>query len=159
MKKIGLQMNLLMALSLSFALSLYGNLSSGHFRFPAFLLSFLLSAVISFVIGLLVPMPKLEQKICGKVGADPRSAGGNAVMSLVSDLIYTPVITLAMTGLAYPQAVKHGASVSFGGMFLVSLLISMLIGFVLIFILKPLFLRLVLRMNGLEFGDDPDQKQ
>lgn len=159
MKKIGLQMNLLMALSLSLALSLYGNLSSGHFRIPAFLLSFLLSFVISFVIGLLIPMPKLEEKLCAKLGVNPYSFGGNAVTALVSDLIYTPVITLAMTALAYPQAVKHGASVSFGGMFLGSLLISLLIGYVLIFILKPLYLKLVLHMNGLKFGDDPDRKQ
>ena len=147
-------MSLLMGISLSFALSLYGNLSSGHFSVPAFLVSFLLSTFISIMISMFVPMPKLEEKCCSKLGINPHSPGGNAVTALLSDLIYTPVITLAMTALAYTQAVKHGASASFGAMFLISLLISLLIGFVLIFLLKPLYLRIVLKMHGI----DPEQQ-
>ncbi|MBR5722647.1 MAG: hypothetical protein IKX57_03390 [Oscillospiraceae bacterium] len=150
MKKIGLQMSVLMGITLSFFLALTGNLRSGHFTLPAFLISFLLSTVISLLIGLFVPMPKLEGAVCEKLQAEPRSMKGNAVTALVSDLIYTPVITLVMTLLGYRQAVQHGASVSFGGMFLVSLLVSLVLGYVLIFVLKPLFLKLVLKANGMD---------
>ena len=103
-------------------------------------------------------MPKLEQAFCGKLGINPRSLGGNAVSSLISDLIYTPVITLAMTSLGYQQMKRAGGSISFGGMFLGSLFLSLLLGYIIIFILKPLFLKLVLRANGIAPGEDPDHK-
>lgn len=156
MKKIGLQMGLLMGTALSFSLSLFGNLRSGHFRLPAFLISFLLSTLISILIGLFVPMPKLEQSVCGKLGIEQRSLGGNAVTSLVSDLIYTPVITLAMTILGYQQMKRAGGSAPFIGMFLGSLILSLLLGYVIIFILKPLFLKLVLKANGITPGQRPE---
>ena len=156
MQKIGMKMGLLMGLSLSFCLSLYGNLKSGHFTIPAFLVSFLISFVISVIIGVVVPMPKLEAGVCEKLGVNQRSPGGNALTSLISDLIYTPVITLAMTLLAYKQATAHGASIPFLGMFIGSLLISLLIGFVLIILLKPLFLKLVLKSNGITPGNRPE---
>ena len=158
MKKVGLQMGLLMGISLSFCLSLFGTIHAGHFTVPAFLFSFLLSAVISIVIGLLVPMPKLEQSLCGRLGVDHRSLGGNAVTSLLSDLIYTPVITLAQTILGYMQMKRGGGSAPFLGMFLGSLILSLLVGYVIIFILKPLYLKLVLKANGITPGEAPDTR-
>ena len=150
MKKIGIQMSILMGITLSFCLSLTGNLISGHFTLPGFLISFLVSLLVSMVIGFFIPMPKLEASVCRKLNIEQRSLKGNAVTAVISDLIYTTVITLAATALAYPKMVKAGGSVSFGGMFLGSLLPSLLIGYVLIFILKPLFLRLVLKKNGID---------
>ncbi|MBQ5338874.1 MAG: hypothetical protein J6Z40_06890 [Oscillospiraceae bacterium] len=158
MKKIGLQMGLLMGVTLSFCLSLYGNLHSGHFTLPSFLISFLISCAISFIIGFVVPMPKLEEGICRKLGVNQRSLGGNALTSLMSDLIYTPLITLAMTALAFKQASAHGAAIPFMGMFIGSVLISLLIGFVLIFLLKPLFLKLVLKLNGIAPVERPQDE-
>lgn len=158
MKKIGLQMGILMGVSLSLILSLFGTLHSGHFSVPAFLVSFLVSLIVSSVISVLVPMPKLEEAVCGKLHVNPRSLKGNAVTALLSDLIYTTVITLAATALAYPKMVKAGGSASFGAMFLGSLLPSLLIGYVLIFILKPLFLKLVLKHNGIDVGGKPPKE-
>ena len=150
MKKVGLQMSILMGVALSFGLSLAGNLISGHFTVPGFLISFVVSLIISLVIGFFIPMPKLEEAVCQKLQIVQRSLKGSAVTAVISDLIYTPVITLAATALAYPKMVKAGGSVSFGGMFLGSLLPSLLIGYVLIFLLKPLFLKLVLKHNGID---------
>lgn len=159
MKKIGLQMSILMGTALSFCLSLFGTLHSGHFSVPAFLVSFLVSLIVSLVIGFLVPMPKLEAAVCGKLNIEQRSVKGNAVTALLSDLIYTTLITLAATALAYKQMVKAGGSASFGAMFLSSLLISLVIGYVLIFILKPLFLKLVLKHNGIDPAHMQDRPQ
>ena len=156
MKKIGLQMSILMGTALSFCLSLFGTLHSGHFSVPAFLVSFLVSLIVSVVIGFLVPMPKLEAAVCGKCGVEQRSLGGNLLTALLSDLIYTPLISLAMSVLAYRQAVQHGGSISFGGVFLVTLLTSLLIGYVLIFLLKPLFLKMLLKKNGIDPGQKPE---
>lgn len=158
MKKVGLQMGVLMGISLSLCLSLFGTLHAGHFTVPAFLLSFLISAVISIIIGLLVPMPKLEQSFCAKLGIDHRTLGGNAVTSLLSDLIYTPVITLAQTIFGYMQMKRAGGSAPYLGMFLGALILSLLIGYVIIFILKPLYLKLVLKANGITPGAAPDHR-
>ena len=159
MKKIGIEMGILMGTALSLILSLFGTLHSGHFSVPAFLISFLVSLIVSLIIGFLVPMPKLEAGICEKLHIEQRSLKGNAVTALLSDLLYTTVITLAATALAYPKIVKAGGSAPFGAVFLGSLLPSLLIGYVLIFILKPLFLKLVLKHNGIDPAHMQDRPQ
>ena len=158
MKKIGMQMGILMGTALSLCLSLFGTLHSGHFSVPAFLISFAVSLLISLVIGCFIPMPLLEKGLCQKLNTEQRSLKGNALTALLSDLIYTPVITLAATALAYPNMVQAGGSASFGAMFLGSLLPSLLIGYVLIFFLKPLFLKLVLKKNGIAPGNMPEDR-
>ncbi|MCR4656039.1 MAG: hypothetical protein K5770_07415, partial [Lachnospiraceae bacterium] len=70
MRKVGMKMNILMGVSLSFGLSLTGNLSSGHFTVPGFLISFLASTVVSIIIGFLVPMRKLETAAVSKAGLE-----------------------------------------------------------------------------------------
>lgn len=155
MKKVGLQMTILMGITLSFCLSLFGTLHSGHFTVPGFLISFLVTAVLSLVIGFLVPIPKLEAALCQKMNIEQRSLKGNAVTAVLSDLIYTTLLTLAAVVLAYMQLTKAGGSAPFIGMYIGSLLPSLLVGYVLIFILKPLFLKLVLKKNGI----DPTQQQ
>ena len=154
MKKIGIQMSLLMGITLSFCLSLIGNLTSGHFTIPGFLISFVLSTVISLIIGFLVPMKKVGDSVTAKLGLRPHSLPAHAVESLVSDLIYTPVITLAMVTLAYFM-MQAPEKPPFLPMFLSSLLISMLAGYVLIFFLMPLFMKLVFKKNGVPMGGPP----
>ncbi len=149
-KKVGLQMNLLMGITLSFFLSLTGTLTSGHFTVPGFLLSFLVSTVISIIIGFLVPMKKVNEGLERKMNLTPRSLKAKLIESLVSDFIYTPIMTLCMTALAYMQATKHGGHMPpYPIMFLRSLGISMVVGYVLIFVFMPLYMQLVLKKNGL----------
>ncbi len=139
MKKIGMKMSLLMGVSLSFCLSLVGNLTSGHFTVPGFLISFVLSTLISLVIGFLIPMKKVSDGVCDRMGLKP-GLGRRCMETLLSDLIYTPVITLVMVAFAHKMATRGGAQIPFLPMFLRSLVISLLVGYVLIFILMPVFL-------------------
>ena len=62
--------------------------------------------------------------------------------TLVSDLIYTPIITVIMSTVAYFMATSNGAQIPYVPMLLKSLLVCFLVGYVLIFIFAPLFMRL-----------------
>ncbi len=145
MKKIGRRMSILMGVSLSFCLSLLGNLTSGHFTLLGFLISFAVSTLISLIIGFLVPMKKVGDSLANALHLKPRSLPAHCAESFVSDLIYTPVITLAMVALAWKMATSHGAQMPFLPMFLHSLVLSMIVGYVLIFILMPVFFKLTTR--------------
>ena len=90
-------MSLLMGVTMSFCLSLTGNLTSGEgFQLMPFLISFAVSTVISILIGIIVPMRKLEGGAVSALKLKEHSLPAKLVSALVSDLIYTPVITLAM---------------------------------------------------------------
>ncbi|MBR1702393.1 MAG: hypothetical protein IJ716_10610 [Lachnospiraceae bacterium] len=147
MKKIGRQMSLLMGVTLSFFLSLTGILSSGQFTFPGFLINFLISSVISLIIGFLVPMKKVNDSLGAKLGLKQHTLKTRLFESLISDLIYTPIITLVMITLAHRNATSHGARIPYVPMLLKGILISMAVGYVLIFIFMPLFMKLVMKHN------------
>lgn len=95
-KKIGIFMSLLMGLTLSFVMSLVGTLTSGHFTVISWLISFGISFVISLAIGFIVPMPKIENAANRKLGLKPGSVPANAVSALISNTIYTPILSVAM---------------------------------------------------------------
>ncbi|MBQ6181309.1 MAG: hypothetical protein IJK31_06430 [Ruminococcus sp.] len=157
-KKIGMQMSLLMAVTLSFCLSLTGNISSGKFQLVPFLVTFAASFIISLIIGLLVPMPKVEGGIVRALGLEEHSLPARLVSSLASDLIYTPVITLAMIAIVRKMASAHGADLPpFGIMFVKSLILSLIVAYIIIFIVSPIFLKLVLKKNGV--GGPPQDRK
>lgn len=103
--------SVLMGVSMSFFLSLTGTLLSGHFTVPMWLISFGISLAISLLIGFIVPMKPLTDKVCSKFGADERSIKGKLISAAVADLVYTPVITVimcfVMTSIAGAQ-IDHG---------------------------------------------------
>ncbi len=144
MKRVGMQISLCMGITLSFFLSLLGLLSSGSFSIPAWIISFVISTVISLIIGFIVPMKRISDSLCAKSGLKSGKLSTRCFEALLSDLIYTPVITFCMVFLAYRTAVSHGAPFQFLPMFLHSLLISMIAGFILIFIFMPFFMKLIL---------------
>ena len=148
MKKIGMLMSLLMGVTLSFFLSLTGQLSSGHFEIPGFLLSFAVSFIVSLVIGFLVPMKRVNDSLDKKLGLKPRSLGTRCFGALISDLIYTPIITFIMVFMNYKIAVSHGAPLVFGPMLLKSMIVSLIVGYVLIFIFMPLFMGILMKKYG-----------
>ncbi len=148
MKKIGLQMNILMAVTLSFCLSLLGNLTSGHFTWRGFLMSFGISTIISLIIGFLVPMKKVEDGLVRKCGLEERSLPARLLSTLVSDLIYTPILTFSMVFMAYKQATAHGSKMPFLPSFIKSLILSLIVAYIIIFIVTPLFLKFVMKQNG-----------
>lgn len=144
MKKVGILMNILMGVSLSFCLSLVGNLLSGHFAFLPWLISFAVSTVLSFLIGFLLPVRKCALGLSSALKLKERSFPSLLVESLVSDFFYTPLITLSMVFIAYKIATSHGAEIPFLPMFLSSLAVTFVIGFLLIALLQPLFLKLLI---------------
>ena len=152
MKKIGLQMSLLMGLSLSFCLSIVGNLQAEKFSVVGCLISFLVSFLISMIIGFIIPIKKVGDAAVGKAGLRPESIPARLLESLISDLIYTPIITVIMVIFAYKQATAHGAQIPFVPMLIKSLIISLIVGYVLIFILMPLFLKLLMGKAGITPG-------
>ncbi len=145
MKKIGLGMNILMGLTMSVFLSLIGNLMSPQFSFIAFLISFLISTVISIILGFLIPMKKVGDTVVKAARLHPGSIGARCLESFISDLIYTPIMTVSMVFFAYIMA---GGNMPFIPTLLRSLLVSMIVGFVLILVFMPLYLKLLMKING-----------
>lgn len=145
MKRIGHRISIMMGITLSLCLSLVAHLFlADEFKFGAFLLSFAISLTISLIIGFLIPMKKVNDSVDRKLGLKPYSIGARLIESFVSDLIYTPIITVVMTTISYFIATSNGADIPFGPMFLKSLLVCFLVGYVLIFIFMPLFMALVI---------------
>ncbi|MCR5502624.1 MAG: hypothetical protein K6F53_06425 [Lachnospiraceae bacterium] len=164
-KKVGLQISFLMGVTLSFFLSIAGGLlgasNSGRpFDVRGAVLSFVVSLIISLVIGIFVPMKKLTDMVGEKAGAEPGSLGRRCLDSLVSDIIYTPLITVLMVSMNWKMAMMHlpeGAhGPHFSRMLLSSLPVMFSVGFVLVFIFMPLYMKLVLKKNGLPVtGESP----
>ena len=86
-------MSLLMAAALSLYMSLVNNLMSGDFVLSMFLITLATSFVVSLIIGMIVPMPKISKAVAQKMKPGPAV---RVVDTLVSDLIYTPIITVCM---------------------------------------------------------------
>lgn len=106
MKKMGLIMSVLMGFTMSIILSLVGTLGSGHFTVMGWLKSFAISLVISLILGFIIPMKKVSDAACSKAGVSVNTIKGRLLGSLISDLIYTPLITLIMVAIAVMGATK-----------------------------------------------------
>ena len=143
MKKIARKMSLLMGFTLSLFLSLTGLLHAGKFTLVSWLINFLISFAISLIIGFSVPLKKLSDGFCRLLHLKPRTFLALCAESFVSDLLYTPIITLAMVFFAWFIATRHGAHIPFLPMFLSSLLVCFIVGYVLIMICMPLYLKLL----------------
>lgn len=148
MKKVGMLMNICMGFSMSFLLSLVGTLMGGHFTIPSWLVSFVISTVISLVIGFLVPIKKLGDMLCAKCKTDARSFKGTLLSAIVSDLIYTPIITVIMVVTMLGNAAKHapaGAVPPVSKVLPGSLAVCLLVGYMAIVILQPLFIKALMK--------------
>ena len=151
MKKIGRDISIKMAATMSFCLSLVGTLSSGHFTPVGFVVSFLVSFVISLLIGLVIPMGKVSGAVLVKMNLIRGTLGARLVESLISNLIYTPIMTFVMVFLAYNMVMRQSggmAQLNFWGMFLPSLIICFVVGYVIIFIVQPIFMKIAMKKYG-----------
>ena len=154
MFKIGMLMSLFMGITLSICLSLTGLLTSGQpFTALDVLINFGISFVISMVIGFIVPMKKVGDSAVRSAKLRPGSWGARFLESLISDRIYTPLITVAMVTIAYFNVMSHipegVAGPPYVPMLIKSLLISLGVGYVLIFIFMPLYLKLSMKLCGI----------
>ena len=140
-------MSLLMGLSMSFILTIVGMLTAGQFTVPGFLKSFLISFVVSMIIGLIIPIRKVSNGVLKKLDARPGTLKARILEALVSDVLYSPLMTLVMVYLAYREATSHGARIPFGPMLLKSEIISFIVAFILSFILTPVFMKTVVKKN------------
>ena len=148
MRKVGRAMSIRMGIAMSFCLSLIGTLTSGHFTLVGFIVSFLVSSVISLIIGFILPIGKITGGVCGKMGLQRGSVKFRLMESFVSDLIYTPIMTLVMVFLAYKAVMRQSggmAQLNYFEMLIPSLGICFLAGFVLIFLVQPIFMKSVLK--------------
>jgi len=144
MKKIGIKMTVSMGVVMSFILSLVGTLMGGHFTVPSWLISFVISLLISLVIGFIVPIKKVGDAFCNKCKTNPESMKGNLLSGIVSDLIYTPLITVIMVVVMLGNAAKHapaGAVPTVGQVLPGSLLVCLIVGYVVIIIVQPILLK------------------
>ncbi len=148
MKKVARKMAVLMGFSMSLVLSLVGTATGGHFTIPSWLISFGISFVISLMIGFLVPVKLISDKLGAALHIKPRTLGDNLFSSLVSDIIYTPIITIIMVVTMLKMAAAHapaGAVPPVGKVLPGSLLICFLVGYVVICVLQPIFLKICMK--------------
>lgn len=147
MRKIGMIMNVMMGFTMSLVLSFVGTMTGGHFSLPSWGISFLISFAISLVIGFLVPIKKLGDMACGKK-IKPESFKGTLVSGVISDLIYTPIITIIMVTFMLNNAAKHAPAGSVPSVAKVlpgSLVICLLVGYAVIILVQPLFLKMLMK--------------
>ena len=156
MKKVGQEMSILMGASMSFVLSLVGTLSSGNFTWQSFLLSFFISFLLSLILGLAIPVRSIVEVAIRRLGLKHGELKARLLESLITDLVYSPIMTFLMVYIAYRQAVSHGARIHFAKMLLKSELTSFIIAFILSFVLSPVFLKLVMKRNGIGKTETPE---
>ena len=172
MRKIGIFMSLYMGVVMSIFMTITGvcvgmlpGIIKGKIPPQAMLLSmisgFFVSFCISLLIGFMVPMHKLTQSVTRKMDA---GLAKRCVESLISDLIYTPAISVVMVAFAYMSNQKQGAEgPSFFMMLIPSLIACFIVGFILIFIFQPyIFKKLMIRFGPGKDGASnarPDNKK
>lgn len=149
MKKIMVLMTILMGLVMSIVLSLVGTLVGGHFTLQSWLLSFAISFVLSILIGFIVPVKMLGDKFCNKRGIVPESPKGNFASALISNLIYTPFLTIVMTSTMVLLATKEIPQWQprlniLCHALIPSLIICFITGYIAITIFQPLFVKLLI---------------
>lgn len=145
MKKVGRKMSMLMGITMSFCMSLIGNITSGHFTPVGFISSFIISTIICLIIGFFVPIGSIGSAASRKAGLEKGSNGARCLESLIADLIFTPIMTAAMITFAYTMSKKHGEPMKFVPAFISSLGIGLVVGFLLAFLLTPVYLKIALK--------------
>ncbi len=147
-----------MAVTMSFSLSIIGNIagyimSGGKRPIPALIIGIAISFVVGFIISMLigwaVPMKKVGDAVCRKAHTSSKSLKGRLLNTLVSDIIYTPVISTVQVLLGYLQ-MPQGQRPPFIGMWLSSVIICMLFGYIIVFMFQPIYMRKVFSQFGIE---------
>lgn len=155
MKKMGLYMNLLMSITMSLFLSFANSMASGHFTVLGYLIGLAVSFLISLTVGFLVPMEKVTGAACRKAGLSREKYSTRFFEAMISDVIYTPVMTLAMVTVAYRNASSHGVPPPFLPMLGKSMLLSLVLGYLLALFFMPIFKERLAKKFVPPHGEDP----
>ena len=130
---------------LSFFLSFVGTLQSGHFSVVALIVSFMCSSILSIIIGIFVPIKRINARCVAKIKKEPGSIPAKLLCALVDDIIFTPIINLLMVFMAYKRALKFGATdmPPFRFILLRATAFCVVVGFIVLFFAIPLVEKLV----------------
>lgn len=162
-RKIGILMSVYMGVVMSIFMTITGvcvgmlpNVIKGLVPPQAMLLSmisgFFVSFCISVMIGFMVPMHKVTQSVTRNMD---EGLGKRCIETLISDVIYTPAISIVMVAFAYMSNQKQGnEGPSFFIMLIPSLIACFIVGYILIFIFQPVFMRMLMRKYGPGAGRD-----
>lgn len=90
-------------------------------------------------------MKKLSDYLIAKAKLDPRGLKARVVSSLVSALVFSPLVTFAMVYLAYTGAKAQGVELEFGKMLMRSEIISIISAFILSFIITPVYAKMIFK--------------
>ncbi len=128
-------MGVTMSICLSFVGNFMGFLQSGKFSLVGYLISVSISTVISVIIGLLIPMKKIGDAAVRAAELKPFTVKAKLLEALISDCIYTPILTASMVAYEYftmrahasPEALEHMPT--FFQMFIGSFFACMIVGY------------------------------
>ncbi|MCR5277851.1 MAG: hypothetical protein K6E19_00240 [Lachnospiraceae bacterium] len=159
MRKVGIRMSILMGITLSLFLSVTNVVMSGHFSWSILLIDIAVAMVVSISLGLVIPMGKLNMSLDKSMGFKPGTIKARLVETFVSDLIYTPIVTVIMIIFNYILITSHvpeGVVIPMAPMMAKGFAVSFVVGYVLIFIFQPLFQKLVFKKYGVHypFGEE-----
>ena len=154
-KKIDRSMSICMAITFSFFVTLVGTLvmmvRSGRFDPAGFAICFVANVVLGLIIGYAVPIGKMHFWFEKKFGVG--DILGRYVESMVTDLIYAPIMSLLIVCLSC-FVMNRAQSPPFWETFLPLLGISFVLGFILAFIFIPFYIKLLIKKYGIKENYD-----
>lgn len=158
MKRIGMKMSIYMGITLSLFLTITGvcvgmlrQVIAGTIPPQAMIVSlisgYIISFIISIILGALIPIGRITQNATKNMKP---GIGKRCVETLISDLIYTPVISAAMVAFAYITNRSKGiAGPPYIIMLIPSLIICFIAGYILIYIFQPIFMKKIMSREGI----------
>ena len=164
MKAVGLKISFMMALWMSFTLSIFGTATAER---PAgmplapiiigWFGSFVLSFVVSFGIGFIVPMGKINAALGRKFHLQPRKITTHVIETFVSNLIYTPLMTAVMVTFAFFVLMPPDHKPPYLPMFIGSQIACFIFGYIMICIAMPFIMKKALKSAGIGMPPKPQQ--
>ena len=107
---------------------------------------FFISFAISMMIGFVVPMKTITDSATKNMKP---GMGKRCFETLISDAIYTPVISLVMVAFAYMSNNKNGeGGPTYLMMLIPSLIACFIVGYIIIFLVQPAILKHLMKRFG-----------
>ncbi|MBP5280236.1 MAG: hypothetical protein J6Z03_07105 [Erysipelotrichaceae bacterium] len=147
-KEFSRRMSICMGIIMSLCLSTAGLLTARAFSLPSLLLNLVISYAIVRGIDHFIDIGALAVDVPNKMDVDPNSLQGRFLRALITDVIYTPLMTIVMVSIGYYRATSHGAQIPYVPMLMKSMLLTFTLSFLICFFIMPVVEKLILK--GLE---------